>query len=178
MWFLMTKKLRSVGGFSLSELLLTMLIILLMTQLTVDGIPAVRRAYNRAVDAANAEVYLNTTIIALRSRLSLAYDAQSNDENTELTYTDPEIGRCKIRNSENGIQIQVYLGIDMTALPVTKPLAPDTAEGFISSYSKIEYTKDESANKASFTITGLTVKKDGEELANLDKPYIIHTVNP
>lgn len=168
-------KLRHVGGFSLSELLLTMLIILLMTQLTVDGIPAVRRAYNRAVDAANAEVYLNTTIVALRSRLSLASKVNATGLSYDV-YLDPAIGYYTIaNNSDKGIVIQP-LNIDMVPSGQPYPLLVGE-EGFISSYGtdddKIQYNP----NKAFFTITNLTVKKGGEEFAKLDS-YIVHTVNP
>ena len=178
-------KLRDARGLSLTELLLTMLILLLASEIVTDGIPAVIRAYERTVDTANAEIYLNTVTIALRNTLSFASNPTEKDEDggKVVYYTDPKIGRCKISNSDNGIQIQE--GVDMVTLPPLKLLAPNEKKPlewyienkqrkaeFVSSYGEIKCDGD------FFQITELTVKKDGEELAKLDSPYFIRKLNP
>ena len=168
-------KLRTVGGFSVPELLLTMLILLLMTGIMTDGILAVRTAYRTAVDTANAETYLNTVMIALRSKLSLATPVGG------AVYSDPELGYYEISNdSDQGIVIQ-YLDIDMQSRgPQYRYLLLSGADDFISSYGDISYNPGASL----FTITNLQVSKKSKEageepetLAEADS-YIIHTVNP
>ena len=159
-------KLRGKGGFSLPELLLTMLILLLVTELAADGIPNVIRLYRRTTDIANAEAYLSTTMIALRSRLSLASKPEIKN-NTELTFNDAEFGECKINLKDDTKEIQIYL------LSNPRPLAPDGGKDLIASYETIEY------GGAFFTITELKVMKNGETLATLgNDPYVIHTANP
>ena len=164
-------KLRNAGGFSLPELMLTMLILVVVSGIAADGIFTVQRLYQRTVDSVNARTYLNTTILALRSRLSLA--SYVNTDNTELTYNDPENGYCKISNdATDGIRVE-YLDINKASRDPRKiyPILSGT-DGFLSSYATIEY------DSAAFKVSGLKVTKDGETLAELKNPYIIHTVNP
>lgn len=162
------EKLRETRGLSLTELLVTMIILLLTTGLATDGIPAVIRTYRRAVDVANAETYLNTVTIALRNRLSLAsWDKEKNE------YIDPKLGRYTISNSDNGIQIQEGVDIEEDEnhkRPAPKPLVP--SEEFVSSYGEISGEGDY------FQVTELTVTKKGEPLAKLDAPYYIRKLNP
>ena len=149
-------KLRSVSGLSFAELLVTTLILLLVTEIVADGLPAVIRLYRQTVDIANAEAYLSTTIIALRSKLCLA--SLSDDEDI---YIDPVLGRFKIlNNADKGIQIQD--GVDMASPPPPRTLLPgvrnDTSE-LITSYKTITPVKE--GDEVSFVITGLSVKKRG-----------------
>ena len=188
-------KLHTVKGFSFSELMLTMAILALITGMAAQGIPVVIRVYQRAVDTANAETYLNTTMIALRSRLCLSKPLLDSDKNPVLTdkgmpvYEYPQTGYYYFRNNENdGIQIVQYLDIDRTQ-EAYQPLAPSEKlrklnglilTSFVSSYDTISPPQ---ANEDFFTISGLKVEKvdkDGNRvvLATLDDDYVIHTVNP
>ena len=169
-------KLHTSGGFTFAELMLTMLILALMTGMAAEGIPVVIRVYQREVDTANAETYLNTTMIALRGRLCVASEVTIGDKKV---YLDPQIGYYQISNSDKGIQIEQYLGITIdTTNPqkTTQLLAPSEKSEFISSYNDevgIQYDP-----KGFFTVKGLQVSKKGEVLAKLDDDFIIHTVNP
>ena len=176
-------KLHTVGGFSLAELMLTMFILSLMTGLMAQGIPVVINVYQRAVDTANAETYLNTTMIALRGRLCISRPILDDtgtpilNDDGEIEYEHPQTGYYYFRSdSDKGIQIVQYLDIDRSQ-ELEQLLAPSEKGQFVSSYENIQY------NDNFFTITGLKVEKldkDGNkvELAKLDAPYVIHTVNP
>lgn len=171
-------KLHTIGGFSLAELMLTMFILSLMTGLMAQGIPIVIRVYQRAVDTANAETYLNTTMIALRGRLCVSRPVL-DDAGNILYYEHPQTGYYYFKSdsdSKEGIQIVQYLDIDRSR-ELEQLLAPSEKGQFVSSYENIQYHDN------FFTITGLKVEKldkDGNkvELAKLDAPYVIHTVNP
>lgn len=66
------KKLRRQGGFSLAELLITIIIVSLMSVLTVVGINAAYRTYTEVTDAANARTALSTAAEEIRNELSFA----------------------------------------------------------------------------------------------------------
>ena len=177
-------KLRTSGGFSLPELLVTMLILLLMTAIATDGLPAVVRTYRKTVDIANAETYLNTTMIVLRNRLTLASGVEVVD-GKKLRYIDSEIGRCQISvDLGNGGEIQYAIGLNdkweaqIEEYKNPTPLVRMKPENFIASYETIGY------DSGFVKIKGLQVKKavgDGEyeTLAKVDDEdeYVVHTLN-
>lgn len=66
------KKIKDRSGFSLAEVLVTVIILLLVTATVATGIPAASRAYSKVVNAANAQVLMSTTIIRLREELGTA----------------------------------------------------------------------------------------------------------
>ena len=165
---------RRERGFSFAELMLTMLILASMTAMTAAGIPVVMRLYQRAVDTANAETYLNTTLMALRGRLCVSKPVLDNVGNV-LYCEHPQSGYYYFSNSAEGIQVVEYLDIDRLN-PLEQPLTPGEPGEFISSYDdtkKIRYD-----DTGFFTIEGLQVEKQGTILAKLDTPYVIHTLNP
>lgn len=172
------KKRWGAGGFSLPELMLVMLILLLVGQIAAGGIATVIKLYQRTVDIANAQTYLNTTILALRSRLSLASEVTSYGEKL---YLDPEKGYYKLINNDDGINVQYcYINAQsgrnetktINSQEMKYPLFTGTGR-LVSSYESIHYNP----STASFTVSNLQVKKGGETLATVDS-YIIHTVNP
>ena len=55
-------KLHNRKGFSLAETLMAVLILLMVSAVVAAGIPMAREAYEKAVDAANAQTLLSTTI--------------------------------------------------------------------------------------------------------------------
>ena len=54
------RKLRSNKGFTLAETLLAVLILLLVSTIVATGIPAARNAYEKVVEASNAQAVLAT----------------------------------------------------------------------------------------------------------------------
>lgn len=63
---------RALRGYSLTELLVTMTVLLLVSAIMAAGVPSALRAYTDVVDASNAQVLLATTVTRLRDELSMA----------------------------------------------------------------------------------------------------------
>ena len=63
---------RSQQGFSVAELLVTTIILLLASIIMAAGVPAAFTAYRNVMDASNAQLLLATTTVRLRDELSVA----------------------------------------------------------------------------------------------------------
>ena len=114
------QKLNSQAAFTLAETLITVLILLMVSAVVAGGVPAAANAYAKAVDAANAHVLLSTTVDALRSELSTAWDVENikSDEAGEkgITYYSSAIGsQSKIyisdSDSDGKIMLQEYVDL-------------------------------------------------------------------
>lgn len=111
------KKLNSQAAFTLAETLITVLILLMVSAVVAGGVPAAANAYVKAVDAANAHVLLSTTVNALRSELSTAWNVENleSDETDEkgITYYSSATGsQSKIFISEEGkLMLQEYIDL-------------------------------------------------------------------
>ena len=115
------KKLKKGSGFTLAETLMTVLILLMVSGVVAGGIPAAVTAYGKAVDAANAQVLLSTTVNALRAELCTAKDVHKTDSE-ELIYISPFTGsKTKLylgtletddENAEETILVQDFLKFD------------------------------------------------------------------
>ncbi len=67
------QKLNSRSGFTLTEMLLATIILLLVSLIVATGIPVAREAYEKVVLASNADIILSTTISSFRNELGMAY---------------------------------------------------------------------------------------------------------
>ena len=89
------KKKKNQAGFTLGEMLVAVLIMLMASTILVSGIPAAKNAYEKVVLASNAQALLSTTIAALRDELGTATDIKkltSSDTGTYLSYYSADIG--------------------------------------------------------------------------------------
>ena len=102
------QKIHSKGGFTLAEMLLAIIILLLVSVIMVTGIPAAKEAYEKVVMASNAEVLLSTTISALRNELGTAQDP---DTSTEAT-GKPDGSAITYYNSARGATSRIYVPDD------------------------------------------------------------------
>ena len=75
------KKLHNSQGFSLTELLVAVLILSLVSATVAGGVPVARDAYNKVVVAANAEVMLSTAISAIRNEIGTADNVKVSSDN-------------------------------------------------------------------------------------------------
>ena len=67
---------RSVSGFSLTEMLVTLLIMTLVSTLLATGIPVAIDTYHKTVNSANAQIALSTTLTVLRSEIGTSTDVR------------------------------------------------------------------------------------------------------
>lgn len=85
------RKLKGRGGFSLAEMLLATLILLLVATIMTTGIPAAKTAYEKVVLGSNAQVLLSTAVNALRDELGTAWDVTPSADNS-ITYFSANTG--------------------------------------------------------------------------------------
>lgn len=106
------RKLKERAGFTLAEMLLATLILLLVSSIVVAGIPAAKNAYEKVVLGSNAQILLSTTAAALRDELGTAWDVE-NVSPTELRYFSADTGAVsKLYIQENVIMLQEFAGLE------------------------------------------------------------------
>ena len=171
------KKSNCSAGFTLAETLVAVVILVLIS---AAALPAAMNAYRNAVDAANAQVLLSTTVNALRSELSTAWNVSA--EGTTITYQSADTGdKSVISLGEDCIMLQEYIRDDNpgwwgdaekpTASP--RPLVSDAMrQETRNSGARMSVTYDPDDVSISddgmyITITGLRVERDGKVLAKM-----------
>lgn len=103
------KIIRGNEGYTLAEVLMAVLIMLLVSSIVAAGIPVARNAYERVVLASNGEVVLSTTITALRNELGTAQKIEVNTANDEIVYYNPA----------RGTTARIYFGPYTTSKDIT-----------------------------------------------------------
>ena len=83
-------RLKNSSGFTITELLAAMLILLMVAGVVAAGVPVASNAFVKAVDGANAQALLSTTVSALRDELTDAQRVSVSDN--QLTYYHAEDG--------------------------------------------------------------------------------------
>ncbi len=171
------KKSNCSAGFTLAETLVAVVILVLIS---AAALPAAMNAYRNAVDAANAQVLLSTTVNALRSELSTAWNVSA--EGTTITYQSADTGdKSVISLGEDRIMLQEYSRDETpgwwggaekpTASP--RPLVSDAMRQETrnsDSHMSVTYGPDDvsiSDDGMYVTITGLRVERDGKVLAKM-----------
>lgn len=100
-------KLNKSKGFSLTELLVAVLILGMVSSVVAGGIPVARDAYQKVTLSANAQVMLSTAIAALRNELCTASNVDDSSEN-ELHYYNGNILNDSWIKYESGIVLCHY----------------------------------------------------------------------
>ena len=171
------KKSNCSAGFTLAETLVAVVILVLIS---AAALPAAMNAYRNAVDAANAQVLLSTTVNALRSELSTAWNVSA--EETTITYQSADTGdKSVISLGEDRIMLQEYSRDETpgwwggaekpTASP--RPLVSDAMRQETrnnGAHMSVTYGPDDvsiSNDGMYITITGLRVERDGKVLAKM-----------
>ncbi len=162
-------------GFSLAEMLLAMLIMLLVSLIMASGIPAVKNAYEKVVVAANADVYLSTTVTALRNELATAKDIKVNGDSISFYHLARGAVSKIEKDSGNNNQISIQRYADSTELegisliePTSTPTKPLTSDPIplvvvgseLGSWDDLYVTYDSvSYSGGIITFTNLAVKR-------------------
>ena len=107
------RKLNQQKGFSLAEMLVAVLILLMVSAVVAGGVPAASNAYSKAVDAANAQVLLSTAATALRDELGTAKNVSISGETVRYYSADngnySELSKGT-KDSRSVIMLKSYLG--------------------------------------------------------------------
>ncbi len=171
-------KLRSQNGFSLTEMLVTTLILGLVSTLMVTGIQSAIDVYHKTVDCANAQVALSTTVTALREELGTA-TAVKDSTGRQIIYLSDEGYWASIEEGASckGFQKQYYKG-DPTAGGIAMgeplPLVPDAV--FTANLSLGYGSFSHSAGDQVVGVSDLCVRNSsGDELASMTADYQILT---
>ena len=97
------KRLLNKNGFSLGELLIAILILLLVTGIVAGGVPAAIRVYNKVTETANAQAYLTTTTTSLRDMLDTAKDVSVDTANKTITFIGQDGMKYVLTLSDTGM---------------------------------------------------------------------------
>lgn len=101
------RKLNNKKGFTIAEMLVAILILLMVSSIVATGIPVAREAYEKVVLTSNAEILMSTAISALRNELGTAKDIEASG--TEIIYYNSARGSTsKILIEAPDIKIQRY----------------------------------------------------------------------
>ena len=91
-------------GFTLTEMLVTTLILVLASTLMATGIPVAIDTFHKTVDTANAQLAMSTTITVLKTEIGLATDVKLvSKDNKQYIYYYNENDGCwaYITNAQN-----------------------------------------------------------------------------
>lgn len=104
-------KIKSKQGFSIGELLVATLILLMVSSVVAGGIPVARDAYLKVTIGANSQVYLSTAITELRNELGTASNVKMKKSKfgNDIVYISGTTGSIsKLSNETDGITITEY----------------------------------------------------------------------
>lgn len=152
------KKLKNKKGFSLSELLVTVVLLSLLSALLATGTGMAIKSYPIVTDESNAQVLASTCASMLRNELSNAREV-SLSESGVLSYKKGDSNTISTLKVSDG---QIML----SELGEEKPLVSDVTatNDLYPCYESIEYADSQ------FKVHHLEVKKKGEDkvLSSID----------
>ena len=118
-------RLKGTAGFTLGEILVVVLILLMVSAVMAAGIPSAANAYRKVVDAANAQTLLSTTMTALRDELTSAREVSVGNDQKSVEYLSGSGVRSRI--STGYVDNAAYRGIGLEYLPYSG--SADSASG-------------------------------------------------
>ena len=148
-------------GFTLTELLITLIILLMVTAIVAAGIPLAARAYQKLVDASNAQLLMSTTMTELRGELSTAEDIKA--EGGALTYKAEDGTTSMLTSAEDGVHLQEHAEMDDSGAYDRLLVSGKAAtRGMLVKWTSVTVSGDV------VTFSGLDVIKDGNILMHVD----------
>lgn len=164
-----SKKLKSHKGFTLAETLLAVLILLLVSVIVANGIPAASKAYEKTVLAANAQSLMSTTVAALRDELGTAWKVSV--AGNEVTYYSADTGNRSVlkKGSNDAIIITEYISTDglntqTTSVGNERELTPSATltQDLTITYDTVTYTYDVTNDYGIVVFSDLQVTPKGK----------------
>lgn len=153
------KRIKQKKGFSLAEMMMVLLIVLMVSSIVAVGVPSAVRAYNKVVDASNAQVLISTAMTRLREELGTASEV-SPDPAQKTVFYNNSLGYSSKIMLDSGddpvIYIEEYTNVDIDY--PARPLVSESASG-----KKLFVTYDTVAyENGVVTFTNLKVKYRNE----------------
>lgn len=187
------KKLNRTQGFTLSE---TLVAVVILVMISAAALPAALNAYKNAVDAANAQVLLSTTVNALRDELSTAWNVTTKNvtlpdgakDGTGIKYQSADTGNNSllyvkddtIKLVEYGAQAEDWLETDKGKIKTSdaRDLVSKAMRSTVrdSGEMKVVYNEIE-CNNGFVTITGLEVKRGDNTIARMKDDLLIRVMS-
>ena len=155
---------KSKKGFTLTEVLATVIIVVLFSLLVSRSIYTSSTVYQTVVDRANASTLLSTTISELRNELMQAKDLKIDDGS--ISYISAlSINRVEISNSEDGIVVKEYAdNVDSYLRPLVTRQA--MTKSLHCAYGEVSYSD------GLLVIENIVVSKSNKELITRPILYI------
>ncbi len=167
------RKLNSEEGFSLGELLVAVLILLMVATIVTAGIPVAREAYYDVVLASNAEIALSTTISTLKNEIGAATEVDDSEEsNLGIKYYNSSRGtnsRIFVSSANTEIKFQRYYaagGIGQETDPEILIHTKTATNELYVTCKNIRYSKESKIVE----FTDIKVKKGDRVLT--ERPYL------
>ena len=162
-------RLKNNKGFTLAELLITVLILLMVSSVVAGGITVAANALGKMVDAAHAETLLATTYTALRDELSTAVPSRTitvSSNGKSIRYTDSDGVESKIEVKNDGKNDGIYITKSGSERLLISEIA--ATENLSATFKSVQ------CNDGIITITDLKVKnkKIGNDVNKLDSAVI------
>ncbi len=170
MSYKLVRKLNSNNkGFSIAEMLIAVLIVLMVSSVIAAGMPVAANAYRKVTDSANAQLLLSTTVSELREELGEASDVTHTASTRVINYTSTVGGASKIEFKDDG----VYITAENVNSGSERLLVSGKASaGMVFKVTKVEYSG------GVLTLTGVKVTRIGkdDELASLKDGLTIRVI--
>ena len=108
-------------GFTLAEMLITIMIMLMVSAIVAAGVPTAKNAYDKTVIYANAQVLLSTAFSAIRNEMGASQDilvkdatGSESEEGISIEYKNRKTETLsRILKGEKGIQLQRHISTDL-----------------------------------------------------------------
>ena len=180
------KKLKSRRGFTLAEMLIAMLIVLMVAAVVAEGIPVAANALDKVQEASNAQLLLSTTMTALREELSMARDIQVSGKTITYTNSMGLKSQIGLGDGDDGkvIMLTQYTNLEEPASVESTLVSSETASKSRRTGAPVLYTTYTGAafdkTQGVVTFSELAVKRvDSDKVAASVESYSIRVVgNP
>ena len=157
------------SGFSMAEMLLAMLILMMASAILAQGVPLAVDIYEKIVDSANAQVLLSTTMVRLRDEIGLTTEIISHNKYEVELKTANYPFNIIIRQPQSEEQYKM-IQIEYKSDPLYSAdlISPEAAtNGLIVCFDEISVDTSDSGDVVkSVKIENLQVVKEGR-----DTPY-------
>ena len=168
------RRLTDSRGFTLAELLMVILILLLVSTVVATGVPAAVNAYQKVVDSANAQLLLSTTVSSLRRELSLAGEVGTDGSNGVEYYINGQGQKLTVSDDDFTIEAKFILTSDEDGIKRTwlidnegKEIIPKaiTLAGRGNDIRMVPKFDSLTYENGFFTVEKLQIEKDGSTAA-------------